>query len=138
MNTNAMLDRLEKVKQTGPGRWMAACPAHGDKSPSLSIRETEDGRILLYDFAGCDTASILVALGLSLSDLFPDKRDHHVKPTHSRIPARDLFALIDHESLIVLLAASDFLRTRTIDDENMARLTTAVRRIGKARDYVSA
>ena len=135
MNTNAMLDHW-KVNKPGQGAGWRLVQLTGIKA--LSIRETEDGRILLYDFAGCDTASILVALGLSLSDLFPDKRDHHVKPTHSRIPARDLFALIDHESLIVLLAASDFLRTRTIDDENMARLTTAVRRIGKARDYVSA
>ena len=33
-----LLDRLTGVKQTAPGRWIAKCPAHEDRSPSLSIR----------------------------------------------------------------------------------------------------
>lgn len=138
LNAAALLDRLDRVKQTGPGRWVSACPAHDDKSPSLSIRETDDGRILLHDFAGCDTASVLAALGLSLSDLFPDKLDHHVKPTRSRVPLRDLIALLDHEALIVLLVASDLLKTKTIADESMGRLTLAAQRIGEVRNHVSA
>ena len=136
MNATALLDRLDRVRQVGPGRWIACCPAHGDKSPSLSIRETEDGRILLHDFAGCDTASVLSALGLSLSDLF-DRLEHRVKPTRSRVPLRDLVAMLDHESLIVALVGADMLKNKTIEAKDYERLKTAVLRIGKVRDELT-
>ena len=49
------------------GRWLgtyglARCPAHDDRSPSLSIAEGHDGRLLLYCFAGCDFEAIRAAL----------------------------------------------------------------------------
>jgi hypothetical protein len=46
-----VLDRVESPKQSGAGRWMCKCPAHEDRGPSLSIRETEDGRVLIHSFA---------------------------------------------------------------------------------------
>jgi hypothetical protein len=67
----SFLPLLGGVKQHG-GKVLALCPAHPDKSPSLSIREGTDGRILLHDFAGCEPQAIVAALGLRLSDLFPD------------------------------------------------------------------
>ncbi len=136
MNAAALLDRLEKVRQTGPGRWVACCPAHDDRSPSLSIRETEDGTILIHDFAGCDAQSILAALGLSLGDLFPDRLKHHAKSIRRRVPLCDLVALLDHESLIVALIGIDMLANKTIDADDWNRLVTAVRRIGEMRDHV--
>lgn len=90
-----LLDRLDGVRQSGPGRWLARCPAHEDRSPSLSIRELDDGRVLLHDFGGCDTEAVLDALGLELQALFPDplpaaRQGMGYQPTHSRISARDL------------------------------------------------
>ena len=66
-----LLVRLEGVR---PGRrgWSARCPAHEDKSPSLSVCEGEGGRIVLHDFAGCEPSAICAAMGLTLKDLFPD------------------------------------------------------------------
>jgi hypothetical protein len=58
-----ILDRLEHVKQTGLRRWVARCSAHEDRSPSLSTRELDDGRVLLHDFGGCETEGVLAALG---------------------------------------------------------------------------
>ncbi len=55
---------------TGPGRWQAHCPAHRDRSPSLSIREGRDQRVLLHCFSGCSHSAIAIALGLKISDLF--------------------------------------------------------------------
>ena len=37
----------------GKSSFMASCPAHDDKKPSLQVTE-KDGRILLYCFSGCD------------------------------------------------------------------------------------
>src|SRR4029077_14921045 len=44
------------------GGWMARCPAHDDREPSLSIREAEDGKILVHCHAGCDQEQVIAAL----------------------------------------------------------------------------
>jgi len=65
-----VLSRLKGVKPCGNG-WQAHCPAHDDRKPSLRISEGEDGRVLLYCYAGCKTKDICRSLGLELKDLFP-------------------------------------------------------------------
>jgi hypothetical protein len=67
-----MLDQLQNVKQSGKG-WVACCPAHEDRQPSLSITENGDGSVLLKCHAGCETTSIVTALGMKMADLFPTK-----------------------------------------------------------------
>jgi hypothetical protein len=47
-------------QRTGDG-WKARCPAHYDRTPSLSIREA-DGKVLMYCHAGCKQNRIIVAL----------------------------------------------------------------------------
>ena len=61
---------LVNARRAGRGRWTARCPAHEDGSPSLSIREGRDGRVLLYCFAGCALTAILKPLSLTTHDLF--------------------------------------------------------------------
>ncbi len=69
---NTILERVQKVKKTGDKKYMACCPAHDDSDPSLAINEANDGRILLHCFAGCPAGDVVAAIGLSLSDLFPE------------------------------------------------------------------
>jgi hypothetical protein len=133
-----LLDRLERVKQTGPGRWLARCPAHEDRSPSLSIREVEDGRVLLHDFAGCSTEDVLGALGLGLSDLFEGPLDHSVAPTQSHISAREVLEAVDHEILVAVLILDEIVTRRCANEDQVKRLAQAAARIGAARDMVSA
>ena len=59
-----------KPRRSG-SQWMARCPAHSDRRPSLSLRTTDDGVVLLHCFAGCATGDVLSALGLAFSDLYP-------------------------------------------------------------------
>src|ERR1700693_4079715 len=59
------------ARRTGPGRWIALCPAHEDKYPSLAIAEGRDGRVLLRCWAGCDLKTVLKSAGLSMGSLFP-------------------------------------------------------------------
>jgi hypothetical protein len=42
--------------------WMARCPAHEDSTPSLSIKETRDGRLLVHCHAGCEQTAVISAL----------------------------------------------------------------------------
>ena len=67
-----VLARLRGVRQVGPGRWKALCPAHRDHSPSLSVREAEDAKVLLHCWAGCSAEDVCRAIGLSLADLFSE------------------------------------------------------------------
>jgi hypothetical protein len=132
-----LLDRLERVKQTAPGRWLARCPAHDDRSPSLSIRETDDGRVLLHDFAGCSVEDVLTALGLGLSDLFEKPLGHSFAPTHSRISAREALEAVDHEILVTVLILDEIVTRRRANEDQAKRLIQAAARIGAARDMVS-
>ena len=52
--------------------WIAHCPAHDDRSPSLSIGAGDDGRALLHCHAGCSVSGICAALNIAKAELFPD------------------------------------------------------------------
>jgi hypothetical protein len=69
---NDLLARLHDVKRT-PNGWQACCPAHEDKTASLSISMSNDGVILAHCHAGCDFKSIIQALGMEPRDFFPPK-----------------------------------------------------------------
>lgn len=68
IQTNALLARLEGARLLGPDRWSARCPAHKDRTPSLSIRVTDE-HILLFCHAGCEVSAILAALCLQWRDI---------------------------------------------------------------------
>jgi putative DNA primase/helicase len=38
------------------------CPAHDDRDPSLSIRDADDGKVLVRCHAGCDQQKVIAAL----------------------------------------------------------------------------
>lgn len=65
-----LLRRFDKLKKTSWG-WIAACPGHDDKTPSLSISRAEDGRWLLKCHANCDFNHIVQAANLTPADLSP-------------------------------------------------------------------
>jgi hypothetical protein len=65
----AIAERLQ-ARRVGCGRWIAKCPAHADRAPSLTIAEGREGRTLLHCFAGCPLQAILRAAGLSMRHLF--------------------------------------------------------------------
>jgi len=72
MDVNTFLSELSNVEKKGNG-WQARCPVHNDDEASLSIKEGDDGRILLHCFAGCSVEAIVQALHLQMADLFPKK-----------------------------------------------------------------
>ena len=71
-----LLTRLDKVTGKYP-KWSARCPAHMDRSPSLGIRQLDDGKILINCLAGCGAVDVMDAIGMSLSDLFPADNGRH-------------------------------------------------------------
>jgi len=132
-----LLSRLDGVKQVAPDKWRAKCPGHDDGYPSLDIKEAGDGVVLLICRAGCETESLLNAVGFKFSDLYPDTNKHRIKPTKyplkPRVNPRELLATLDHESLVVAIIARDFLEHKEIDEPTWARLAQSVARINETR-----
>src|ERR1044071_449444 len=71
MNVREVLGKLRNIKRIREG-WTARCRAHDDEHNSLSIKEGDGGRVLLYCHAGCSTEQVCVALGIGFKDLMPD------------------------------------------------------------------
>ncbi len=130
MTAERILDRLESVRETGPGRWIARCPAHDDKTPSLAIRDV-DGKLLLHCFAQCSLHEIVSAVGLELSDLFPDKPGSN-KPISNPFPATDILRCLSNEFTVVMLVASDLARGEKLDNETKERLMKSAQRFSSA------
>lgn len=85
---DAIIGRIEGLRKSGHG-WRGRCPAHEDRAPSLSVRLTDDGKLLLRCFAGCRIEDIVAALGISLRELFPARDSGHER----RSPPRPRSAL---------------------------------------------
>jgi hypothetical protein len=68
-----LVDQLDGVVRNNGTTAMARCPAHEDRSPSLSLRRIE-GSVLLHCFAGCDNRDVVAAIGWTPADLFDDPR----------------------------------------------------------------
>ena len=122
-----LLSRLDRVKETGKNRWIARCPTRDDKTPSLSIRLLDDGRILLHDFGGDDVVSILAAIGLGFDALFPDKPIPNAK--RERISPADALRCISFEATLAAVAAANIAQGIEITSDDRARLFVAAGRI---------
>ena len=130
MVAEALLSRLDKVKSTGSGRWLACCPAHNDRSPSLSIRELDDGRVLVHCFSGCEVEAVLGAVGLTFDALYPEKLTGNGKPRERRpFPATDILRALLHETLVVALAGYKIAKGEPLAPVDQERLNVAVERI---------
>jgi hypothetical protein len=133
MNIDLLLSRLDKVKRTGKQTWLACCPAHDDQSPSLSLREKDDGLILLHCFTGCEVGDILAALDLDMEVLFPNALNPCQSPERRPFPAADVLRAIGFEALVVQASAIGIL-TGTFSGKDRERLSVAVARIQAALD----
>ena len=134
MSLETLVERLDGVKETGYDRYVARCPAHDDRSPSLAVRDCGDGRVLLHCFAGCETDDVLSALGLTFSDVMPERIGsfHTYKSEHHRFDARQVLAGVSHEVTVVCLIAESL--AHTANDEDKSRLLLAATRLSTAID----
>jgi hypothetical protein len=136
MTAEILLSRLEKVRQIRPDYWKACCPVHGDHHPSLSIRETQDGTVLLRCFSHeCAVPDIVAAVGLTMSDLFPERLENPANPKRSRrdyFPAVDVLRAIAFEVLVVEAAAGTIQARGYLNDREAERLIQATERLHSA------
>lgn len=131
-----LLARLDGLRPAGAGRWRAKCPAHDDRSPSLSVREDGE-RVLIHCFAGCDADDVLAAVGLKWADLYPDRWDcARLRPNEAakRYFKKKLAEMdpLDIERAVLRIAANELRAGRTLSIEDSARVEVARERLAAA------
>ena len=140
MTVDEILTRLDAVRRVSRG-YMARCPAHSDKSPSLAIKEGERG-LLVKCWTGCSLEEICKAIRIEQRDLFFDALDTDPRRRRETIQQRDRQrqererhehqqgALID-----ALKAADDFVSSRRgleISDWSDEKLNNELDALGDA------
>jgi len=135
MIADKLLSQLEKVKRKGDNSWMALCPAHDDKHPSLIITE-KDERVLLHCFSHqCNVSDIVHAVGLELSDLFPEQiKVEGSKPIRKkRFPAEAILDALAEEFVIAEIGLAVLADGGTLNEKAQARMKEASSRFTNAR-----
>lgn len=132
---DTLLSRLERVRQSKANSWMASCPAHNGDGRSLAVTHKEDGRILMHCFAHeCGYDDILAAVGMTVSDLFPDRLpEHRYAPCKHGLSSRDVVRVMWRELFTIDFLAGDLARGE-LDPQLCEVVQQAARRIRKAFD----
>lgn len=137
-----LLPRLEGVKKTGLNKWLAKCPNHTDKTASFAVKLTDDGNVLIHCFAGCSVESILTAVGLTFSDLFPQRTARDFDPTKPRpkppkFTASEMVRLCVFESTVISLAMASILKGVALSQADHDRVQMALDTIDEIRREVA-
>ena len=126
-----VLERLPHAKPSGRDRWRCACPAHGGANQStLSIGVGDGDAVLLRCWHGCSVDEIVGAIGLTTSDLFPERLTGS-PPLRRRglLTAGQALDVLAFESSLVRLAASNVANGHHLTEADLERLGVAAARI---------
>jgi hypothetical protein len=136
VTAEALLSRLDRATRTGDGRWLARCPAHDDGRPSLSIRQLDDGRLLVYCFAGCSANDVVSSVGLELHNLFPPRALTPTRIHGERMPhiGADVLRALAPEIVLIVLQGGAVARGDALPDADRQRALLAAQRVLGALD----
>jgi len=113
------ISRLDNDRSTGTDKYIARCPAHEDRSPSLTVGLGRDGGIILHCFAGCSAQDVVESVGMSMSDLFPDD-GYECRTGGRRLPQQD--------ELVIRMGIEDKARGRAFRPSDRQAFAQAVKR----------
>lgn len=138
MALHDLLNALEKVKKTGPDRYIALCPSHTDKRPSLTITEKDDGVVLIKCWAGCGAAEILASVNLEFSALYPPRTDKHGNaPVKRPWNPYDVLKCLETEARLAWFSAKKIAQSgMPLPPDEQDRLLLAVSRLTEAGEKI--
>lgn len=123
MDIEEFVQRLQGVKGKGQDKYMACCPAHEDRDPSLSVTVSSSGKILVHCWAGCSALDVVQAMGLQLSDLFERPLDYERPMAFAQremAERRKREEILDHERMVLALGYSDRKAGKRLSSQDMA------------------
>lgn len=130
-----ILPRLDKVRRTGPINWIASCPAHEDRNPSLTLKQESDGQVLARCHSGCDFHAIVGAVGVGYGPWFAEKDPRELALAPKRpFPAGDVLEALADEAFLVAVCAANMANGVVLTEEDKQRLLVASRRISYAME----
>ena len=118
---SALEDRARKIVEALGGTWsrvrgMCCCPAHADRTPSLSITLGKRA-ILVHCFAGCTNQAVMQGLakvGVRISDLFDGKGEEITPAPREEIANRNALRLWRDASSLADSPAARYLAGRAV------------------------
>jgi hypothetical protein len=130
-----LLSKLDGVRRTGADRWIAKCPAHDDKQPSLNIRELDDGRLLVICRAQCATEDVLARMGLTFENLYPERLpEHHYRRERRPFPAADVLRAVSFEAFVAGIMLGRLGAGHALTEDDRQRGLLACERLIAAAD----
>jgi hypothetical protein len=133
MPLQLVLDRAGNARKAGDG-YLVSCPlpdhgqGKGDRKPSVSVTEGDDGRALVNCQAGCQTEDIVAEWGITMADLFEQRNGH--EKVFSSIPPKTI-ATVQPCTLANYAEAKglpvEFLQQLGLRDQNYRKKPAAVR-----------
>lgn len=137
----SVISRLENVRSRGKSSYTARCPAHADRTASLSVSQGEHG-VVAHCFAGCQVDDVLGAIGLTMSDLFPPRERAAMTPaerSQARLAAQQAgwaaaLTTLAQDTLLVQACAGAILRGHPLLLGDHEALAAAAMRIYAAKD----
>jgi hypothetical protein len=134
MTPDEFVSRLQNVKRTGPGRWVASCPAHEDRHPSMNVSTGDDGKILFICRSGCDQEAVIGAMGLQFRDLYPEPLNRISAVEYRKhFPAADVLEALLDETTLIAVAASNVASGVELTEDDLKRVWLAHNRIENAK-----
>jgi len=129
--TSAAEKLLSRVvhRFTGSDHGIFRVPTRNDRRMSGTFKIEDDGRLLIYDHGGESATQILAAIGLELSDLYPEPLHGHRKGSRRPFPAADCLRAVAFEGTVMLAIGTAMLAGEAWDRE---RLVIALERVNGA------
>lgn len=137
-NLTAIIGRLSKVKRTGDGKYVALCPIHGEKTPSLGITQKPDGVLLLHCF-GCGASGVDIcnALGIDPANLFPPSDDpKYQKQSRGGFSAWQLLHALHGDLIRLLIIANDLGKINVLSGDDRDFVAEIVLRLNDGFSYL--
>lgn len=115
------------------GRGKCRCPAHDDSSPSLSVHDMPDSRVLVHCFAGCSQDRVIEAL--RARGLWPERDDfgRRLIRKHTPVPVHEHRRLDADERASIAEARAIWQRAKPLTPRSLSWLYFYSRQLPVAR-----
>ena len=136
------LNKLQKLKQTKNNEWVACCPVHDDKNPSMHIKISDEGDLLLHCF-GCHAPylEILGSLGFDAFDFIPEQKRYkkHNNGTYikTQISGESMLQILDKKLNIIMFVLQDMVDGVVLGADEMTHIIETKKIVDECVAYIN-